>query len=251
MRADYVRPDEVYGLRARLAPAIFASGDRALRRAWERHTAAPCGWYEAPARLAEARAFEDELANRGLFGRQIFPDAAHRHTTGSIAGHATVAELADLVADQRFQLAALDKVKPCAAWAAADPAGYGAWAASLFDASAAMTRRLEQADTIITITPDAVASVTPAQDMWDAILEAAKPFHGIMQTLGKAGYCTLDLSGRPAPKASDPDLKAYNWSGDALDDVKSAADSVKSTTPWVALGIAAVGVLGLAVLVRR
>lgn len=142
---------------------------------------------------------------------------------GTVLGQPTYAELADLIAVQRWQLAALDAVKACPAWAAKDPQGYGAWAASVFDASAAMTTVLDAADAQLALVPDVIRSVTPVEagawfqpNMWNQVLTAAQPFHALVATFGQKSGCTWTPGPPPQPTASDFDLSVYQWTGKAL-----------------------------------
>jgi hypothetical protein len=167
----------------------------------------------------------------------------------------TVAELADLVAAERYQLAKFDAIKACPAWAAADPQGYGAWAANLYDATEAMNKALSWAQGVVNGVPEAIRDVTPARlagfvtDPWGDVVAAAHPFVDLLVRYKEAGYCQMpDMSGMPHPKAPDLDLKAYNWTGQALDKLKEAP---KSAAPYVVGGIVVVAVIAGIVYVSR
>lgn len=138
-------------------------------------------------------------------------------------GLPTYGELADLVAVQRFNLGQLDTAKSqCATWAAKDPIGYGAWAASVFDATAAMTAELANASAQIDLVPEGLRSVTPVasplgtSNAWDKVLAAAAPFHGLVATYAKDSGCTWPPGSPPQPTSPDFDLKAYQWSDKVL-----------------------------------
>jgi hypothetical protein len=146
----------------------------------------------------------------------------HRRV-GTVLGLPTYAELADLVAVQRFNLAQLDTAKSeCAAWAAKDPTGYGAWAASVFDATEAMNTVLTSAQAQIDLVPEGLRTVTPivhplgTDSAWDQVLAAAQPFHALVSTFAQKSGCTWPAGSPPQPTAPDFDLKVYQWTGKAL-----------------------------------
>lgn len=146
-----------------------------------------------------------------------------RRIHGTVLGLPTFAELADLVAVQRFNLAQLDSVKACPAWALKDPSGYGSWAAAVFDATAAMNHVLTLADAEIALIPEGLRSVTPVavasvftKSTWDQVLDAARPFHALVATFGQKSGCPWPSGSPPQPTAPDFDLKAYQWTGKAL-----------------------------------
>ena len=243
----FVHPDEVHALRARLSPAFDACQHAPhLRDAWRAYCAEAVGWFDAPERLEEGLDLEAALAlAQGPAGA---PDAG-THDTGTILGAWSVAELEDLIAAQRYQLGELDAAKPCPAWAAADPQGYGAWAADVYDASQVMRMAIDNAQQVVDMTPEALRDVMPALAAWDHLIDAAKPFHDLAARFDKAGFCKWpDMGGMPQPKAKDLDLRAFNWTGDAMHEFEAAADAAKTAVPWV--GIAAVAALGLVVLLR-
>jgi hypothetical protein len=144
-----------------------------------------------------------------------------------VLGLPTFAELADLVAVQRFNLAQLDSVKACPAWASRDPLGYGAWAALVFDNTAAMNHVLTLADAEIALIPEGLRSVTPVavaspftKSIWDQVLDAAQPFHALVATFVKESGCAWPSGSPPQPTAPDFDLKVYQWTGKALQAVQ-------------------------------
>lgn len=137
---------------------------------------------------------------------------ARRNRVGTTLGAPTWAEVADLVAAQSYNLSQLDLNKACAAWAAADPQGYGAWAASVSDATGAMNAALDRAKLMAQLNSGAPFV------QWQAILDAAKPLDDLVRRFMKAGYCKWQTTGTmPQPTAPDFDLKAYVWTGKALD----------------------------------
>jgi len=141
---------------------------------------------------------------------------------GTILGKPTYAELADLVAVQRFNLAQLESVKECPAWADKDPVGFGAWAGQVFDAEATMNKALTDADAQIALIPEGLRDVTPVvaplgvTNAWDAILAAAQPFHALVATFTAKSGCAWPSGTPPQPTAPDFDLKVYQWTGKAL-----------------------------------
>lgn len=153
---------------------------------------------------------------------------ARRRIHGTVLGLPTYAELADLVAVQRFNLAQLDSVKACAPWAAKDPSGYGSWAAAVFDATAAMNSVLTGAQAQIDLIPEGLRAVTPvaaggtlfSKNMWDQVLDAAQPFHALVATFAQKSGCPWPSGSPPQPTAPDFDLKAYQWTGHALQAVQ-------------------------------
>ena len=152
---------------------------------------------------------------------------ARRRVQGTVLGLPTFAELADLVAVQRFNLAQLDSVKACPAWAAKDPSGYGSWAAAVYDATAAMNHVLELASAEIDLVPEGLRAVTPVtvaslftQSVWDQVLDAAKPFHALVATFAQKSGCPWPSGSPPQPTAPDFDLKAYQWTGKALQSIE-------------------------------
>jgi hypothetical protein len=159
---------------------------------------------------------------RVSFVVHIGPRAAHA-SVGTVLGKPTYAELQDLVNAQRAQLAQLDAAKACPPWAAADPTGYGAWAASLFDATAKLTAELDSAQGGINIVPVGARALVPViapigmRTAWERVLDAAKPFHTIRAAFDKAGYCPWPSAPPlPQPTATDIDLNVFNWAGKAL-----------------------------------
>ncbi len=150
-----------------------------------------------------------------------------RRRVGTVLGLPTFAELADLVAVQRFNLAQLDSVKACPAWAEKDPSGYGSWAAAVYDASATMNHVLSLADGEIALVPEGLRAVTPVavasvftKSVWDQVLDAAKPFHALVATFAQKSGCPWPEGTPPQPTATDFDLKAYQWTGKALQAVQ-------------------------------
>jgi len=146
-----------------------------------------------------------------------------RRRVGTVLGLPTYGELADLVAVQHFNLAQLDQAKSgCASWAEKDPLGYGAWAASVFDATAAMNKVLADAEAQIDLVPEGLRSVTPVaaplgvKNAWDQVLAAAEPFHALVTTYAQKSGCPWPAGAPPQPTSPDFDLKAYQWTGKAL-----------------------------------
>jgi hypothetical protein len=142
---------------------------------------------------------------------------------GTVLGLPTYAELADLVTVQHFNLAQLDAAKSgCASWASKDPGGYGAWAASVYDATDAMNKVLADAQAQIDLIPEGLRAVTPilhplgTPNAWDQVLAAAKPFHELVSTFAQKSGCPWPAGSPPQPTAPDFDLKAYQWTGKAL-----------------------------------
>jgi hypothetical protein len=137
-----------------------------------------------------------------------------------VLGIPTYEELSDLVAVQRFNLAQLDSVKACPAWASKDPTGYGAWAGQVADATTKMTSVLDAADATLAAVPSALHAL-PINSMgttspWDDILAAAVPFHGLVATFMAQSGCPWPPGSPPQPTAPDFDLKVYQWTGKAL-----------------------------------
>jgi hypothetical protein len=150
-----------------------------------------------------------------------------RRIHGTVLGLPTFGELADLVAVQRFNLAQLDSVRSCPAWAAKDPVGYGAWAASVYDATAAMNAVLTLAQGEMDLVPAGLRNVTPVavaspftKSIWDQVLDAAQPFHALVATFVKESGCAWPSGSPPQPTAPDFDLKVYQWTGKALQAVQ-------------------------------
>ncbi len=175
---------------------------------------------------------------------------------GTILGLPTVGELEDLVAAQKYQLAALEAIKACPGWAAADPAGYGQWAADFYDAAAALHAAIASAEAVIGLTPDAIKNYTPADVPWNAVLAGAHPFTELLRRFMVAGYCAPpDLSAMPQPKNPDVDLAAYKWTDLATKKIEQAATAVASAAgdvlKPVLVAVAVVGVLVVATRGRR
>jgi hypothetical protein len=243
----FVDPVRVGELRARLHPAFAAlaadapGGERgALAGEGLAWCGAPVGLLEAPAALERGRDLEARL--RLALG----PQGAR---VGTIVGTPTVGELEDLVAAQKVQLEAFVAMRGCPAWAAADPAGYGAWAADLYDAEQKLRAELARADRSIAVVPDAVKNYWPDQVDWDAVVSAAHPFVDLMRRYMQAGYCPVPDYRMPQPKNPDVDLGAYKWSDQALRSLKKAAD-----TTWTDYGkpiAIAVGAVAALLIVTR
>jgi hypothetical protein len=149
------------------------------------------------------------------------------HVHGTVLGLPTFAELADLVAVQRFNLAQLDLAKPCPGWAAKDPLGYGQWAGLVYDATATMIKALDFADQQLALIPEALRAVTPvaagslfAPNAWDQILSAAAPFRALIATYAAQSGCPWPAGSPPQPTAPDFDLKVYQWTGKALQSIE-------------------------------
>jgi hypothetical protein len=142
---------------------------------------------------------------------------------GTVLGMPTYAELADLIAVQRWELGQLDSVKACPAWAAKDPLGYGAWAGQVFDATAAMNAVLTDAQAQVDLIPEGLRAVTPVasplftKNAWQQVLDAAQPFHQLVATFTAKSGCTWPAGTPPQPTAPDFDLKVYQWTGKALE----------------------------------
>lgn len=257
-----VHPAEVRELRTRLAPAVAAlertGGARAgvarLAQEWKTYTARPVDWLNAPAELERGLALEDRLAElqAGIADHNTGPVRA-----GEVLGMHTVAELADLVAAERANLATLDAIKPCPAWAAADADGYGKWAADVYDASVALTHACDQAQALVDVTPDMVKNVAPVRvltglyDPWQNLVDAARPMVDLVRRFMAAGFCPYPNTTMPQPKAPDFDLGAYKWSDQALKSMGKAAEAVSSAVsskiPYVVLGVVAGVVVILAI----
>jgi hypothetical protein len=146
---------------------------------------------------------------------------------GTVLGQPTYAELADLCAVQRFNLAQIAEAKSaCATWAAKDPTGYGAWAASVYDASAALSSVLTDAEAEVNIVPEGLRSVTPVlsplgtDNNWKRVLAAAQPFHALVTTYAQKSGCAWPAGIPPQPTAPDFDLKVYQWTGKVLDSIQ-------------------------------
>jgi hypothetical protein len=146
-----------------------------------------------------------------------------RRRVGTVLGLPTYAELADLVAVQHWELGQLDTARAsCASWASKDPQGYGAWSASVFDATAAMNSTLADAQAQIDLVPEGLRAVTPVasplftKNAWDQVLAAAQPFHALVATFQQKSGCPWPAGTPPQPTAPDFDLKAYQWTGKAL-----------------------------------
>lgn len=258
----YVRPVEVEALRARLSPAFEAIGVRpgravALAARWRAFCSEPCGWVNAYDLLQAGRDLEAELSLVEAPGARPVasrPTPTRRETVGTFLGDPTVAELEDLIAAERAQLEALDKARGCPAWAAADPAGYGKWAADVFDASAKMREWIDRAESIGMLgVPDWAKSTTPAGIYWGKILDAAKPFVDLVRRYNAAGFCEWPHVAVPQPRASsDADMHALLWATDTTKKIEDTAEKVRDTgesaLKWV--GAAAVGGLLLLLLSR-
>jgi hypothetical protein len=270
--SSYVHPRDVEAFRQRLAPAFASaaqSGERGARlfRVWQAYCTEPAGWLEAPWLLERGRDLEAQLAIVQGPGRSsgYYRDGApSRSWTGSTApatenvgtvmGEHSIAELADLVKAQRFQLDQLDKARGCSGWAAADPKGYGAWAADVYDATAKMNDALKLADMAIAITPDAVAKYTPTVVEWKGVVDAAQPFGDLVRRFTVAGFCPWPEGKMPQPApGSDADLDAYLWADKKTEAIEKTADEIEdkaaSAGKWVALGV--VAGLGVLLLARR
>ena len=256
----FADPLAVAAMRARLAPAFAsigagsAPGSERARVAAEGLAwcgGAPCGLLEAPAALEHGRDLEARLAVLQGGGAP----RGGRTSAGEVLGMHTVAELADLLAAERYQLAQFDAIKACPAWAEADPAGYGAWAADVFDASAKLAAAIETAQSVVDFTPAAIASVTPARaisgplDLWQSLLDAAHPFVDLCRRFMVAGFCPMpSMAGMPQPKAPDLDLRAYIWTDAAAKKIESAAGALGGTGKGILIGAACA--LGLFVFVK-
>ncbi len=258
----YVSPSAVAAMRARLAPAFAAgglgagAGTEASRLAAEGQawcSGPRCGLLDAPAVLEHGRDLEARLA---VFQGGPHPRQSAR--TGEVLGMHTVAELADLVAAERYQLGQFLSIQACPAWAAADPAGYGAWAADVFDTAAKLSAAIEAAQSIIDLTPAAVASVTPTRaitglvDLWQALVDAAHPFVDLARRFIAAGFCPFpDMRGMPQPKAPDLDLRAYVWSDAAAKKIEDVGAGMGSTGKGVLIGaLAAVALFAFVKITR-
>jgi hypothetical protein len=230
-------------MRARLAPAFAAlgagapAGSEPARLAAEGAawcSGARCGLVDAPAVLEHGRDLEARLE---------VAQGGRRTRTGEVLGMHTVAELADLVAAERYQLAAFLSIQACPPWAAADPVGYGTWAAAVFDAAAKLSAAIELAQSVIDLTPSAVASVTPARaltgpvDLWQGLVDAAHPFVDLSRRFIAAGFCPFpDMRGMPQPKAPDLDLKGYVWADAAAKKVEDVGSGLGGTGKGVLIG---------------
>ena len=260
----FVHPSEVEALRASLGPRIAEAVGRvrspeadAIARQWASYVARRATWASAPEELEQGRDLEARL--RLL----VAPPPAVQHTTGTIAGAWTMGELRDLVAAEVYQLQQLADVEGCPAWAAADPQGFGEWAARVYDARKELQASIDYANGILFVVPEAVMNITPtgattfltigAPNPWDRLIAAAHPFVDLLRQMNAAGFCKPpDMSGMPQPKAPDFDLKAYNWSGGALQSVANVASEVASTGRSALIAAAfGVGAVALLLLVRK
>jgi hypothetical protein len=261
----FVDPRSVEAMRARLAPA-FASLGQGATPGTERARlsaeglawchAAPCGLIDAPRLFEHGRDLEARLAfAQGPHGAA----AARPARAGEVLGMHTVGELADLIAAETYQLTALGAMKPCAKWAAADPVGYGTWAAAVFDTSASLTKAIAQAQSVVDVTPSSLWSVTPAHgvldpflDPWGDLIAAAHPMGDLIRQFIQAGYCVPpDMSGMPQPKSPDLDLSAYRWTDMAAKKIEKVADAIGSTGGGVVIGIViAVGLFAFVKIAR-
>jgi hypothetical protein len=171
-----------------------------------------------------------------------------RTRTGEVLGIPSMGELRDFVAAQKYQLQQLADVEGCPAWAAADPQGYGAWAAEMHDAKAELLAAITFAESSYSLIPESLMNATPnnagtfmaigVPAPWDRLKTAAHPFGDLARRFIAAGFCPWpDMSGMPQPKAPDVDLKAFLWTDAAAKKIEKVADAVTSTGRGVVIGI--------------
>jgi hypothetical protein len=265
IRVGWVDPRSVEAMRARLAPAFASLGQGATPGTERARLAAegaawcagaPCTLSGAPALFETGRDLEARLS----FAQGPHGESKARTSTGTIMGAHTIGELADLTSAERYQLAQFEAIRACPAWASADPAGYGSWAADYYDASTALQAALVFAQGLVDAVPHALWNVTPVTmspvpipgfpDAWTRIVQAAHPFVDLATRFIKAGFCPFpDMAGMPQPTAPDLDLSAYKWSDKAAKQVEDVANKIGRIGSGVVVGVV-VGVLGLFALSR-
>ena len=254
----HVHPRDVEALMARLGPAVWSAAATLrspeaedLARRWGEYVERRVTWASAPADLEDGRDLEARLAVLQGPGRS----QARPHAVGTILGAWTIGELHDLLAAKKYEVGQINAAATscAAAWAAADPTGYGQWAGELYDANQAFAAAQRSAQQVLDFALQAVWSFTPAGAAWDQVIEASHPFQGLYARMMQSGYCAApDFSQMPQPTASDIDLKAFKLTDVATKKLEGAATSVTSAVSsranWFALGLAVA--LGAVVLLK-
>ena len=180
----------------------------------------------------------------------------------TLHGIPSVGEVADQLRLFDYRLSQLVGAEDAEAargkWEAADAQGWSRW---LLDMAALQNRydsASSQARDVVAVTPDAVASATPAQGFWNDVMGAwgntdwsavsgangpvAGPgsFDDLLKRLGASPAADMvpAFANDPTPKATDPDLAAYQAADDAVKAVQQAAAATKRgatsllKSPW-------------------
>lgn len=166
---------------------------------------------------------------------------------GNIAGVPAASDLADMIRAVDYVIAQLSAMPPCdkkpSTWQPMFNAltkGYAgirqtftAWIATVPDALQTAT----PADAPQTLTGDLTAA-----DRWGTMTRLMSAFIDLDRQLRAAGCAAPTYPAMPQPTRPDLDLELYNWSGQVLKKLGTAADWL--TNPWVWAGAAAAA-LGL------
>jgi hypothetical protein len=252
-----VHPSEVDALKRRVGPAIESLGDPTLARDWRDYERRGVDWLDAPRELEHGRDLEARLAwLQGPRSRQPRPRAnTGPHAVGETLGYPSVAELKDLLAAKKKEVTEIRAAGAAAmpAWQAAAPELASAWARDMAAADRPFDRASADAQAVIDTVPGMLDEIPvmapPGEDksVWDALVEASKPYQDLGLRLAAAGHAPAPYT-VPQPKATDVDLHVYKAADRATQVIEEVA--TKSGGILAVVGLV-VGVVLVSRIVRK